>query len=108
MLRTRISQAFLIGLLASGATFCALAARGAEPAEGHRTYSLVSQSDATSAATGRLPLAPPPLPIYLGFRVHPLLVLNHVFPHALPSESYDLEPTSASTCVRKIYGFGAQ
>ena len=57
MLRTRISQAFLIGLLASGATFCALAARGAEPAEGHRTYSIVSQSDATSAATGRLPLA---------------------------------------------------
>ncbi|MEI7862816.1 MAG: hypothetical protein WCJ21_09300, partial [Planctomycetota bacterium] len=57
MLRTRISQAFLIGLLASGATFCALAARGEEPAEGRRTYSIVSQSDATSAATGRLPLA---------------------------------------------------
>jgi hypothetical protein len=57
MLRTRISQAFLIGLLASGATFCALAARGEDLAEGHRTYSIVSQSDATSAATGRLPLA---------------------------------------------------
>jgi len=57
MLRTRISQAFLIGLLASGATFCALAARGEDPTGDHRTYSIVSQSDATSAATGRLPLA---------------------------------------------------
>lgn len=51
MVRTRIHEASLIGLLAALATFCALEARGGQP------YSIVGQSGPETAATGRRPLA---------------------------------------------------
>ena len=34
--------------------------------------------------------------------IRPLLVLNHMSPHALPPEIYVSEPTSASTRIREI------
>ena len=51
MVRTRIPEASLVGLLAALATFCALEARGGQP------YSIVGQSGSATAATGRRPLA---------------------------------------------------
>ena len=51
MVRTRIPEASLVGLLAALATFCALEARGEQP------YSIVGQSGPATAATGRRPLA---------------------------------------------------
>lgn len=51
MVRTRIPEASLVGLLAALATFCALEARGGQP------YSIVGQSSPATAATGRRPLA---------------------------------------------------
>jgi len=51
MVRTRIPEASLVGLLAALATFCALEARGGQP------YSIVGQSGPATAATGRRPLA---------------------------------------------------
>lgn len=51
MVRTRIHEASLVGLLAALATFCALEARGGQP------YSIVGQSGPETAATGRRPLA---------------------------------------------------
>jgi len=51
MVRTRIHEASLVGLLAALATFCALEARGGQP------YSIVGQSGPNTAATGRRPLA---------------------------------------------------
>ena len=51
MVRTRIPEASLVGLLAALATFCALEARGGQP------YSIVGQSSPATAATGRRPIA---------------------------------------------------
>ena len=51
MVRTRIPEASIVGLLAALATFCALEARGGQP------YSIVGQSSTSTAATGRRPLA---------------------------------------------------
>jgi hypothetical protein len=51
MLRTASSQAWLIGLLATMASFCALNAFGEQP------YSVVAQSTKATAATGRKPIA---------------------------------------------------
>jgi hypothetical protein len=51
MVRTRIPEASLVGLLAALATFCALEARGGQP------YSIVGQSSQATAATGRRPIA---------------------------------------------------
>ena len=51
MVRTRSHEAPLVGLLAALAAFCALEARGGQP------YSIVGQSSAETAATGRRPLA---------------------------------------------------
>lgn len=56
MLRTPSAQACLIGLLAALTTFCAFHACGAEPPAASRSYSIVAQSDSTSAATGRRPV----------------------------------------------------
>jgi len=50
MPRTTNSQALLIGLLATLASFCALHAFGEQP------YSIVAQSNSSTAATGRKPL----------------------------------------------------
>jgi len=50
MLRTTSSQALLIGLLATLASFCALHAFGEQP------HSIVAQSNSSTAATGRKPL----------------------------------------------------
>ena len=57
MLRTPSAQACLIGLLAALTTFCAFHACGAEPPAASQSYSIVAQSDSTSAATGRQPVA---------------------------------------------------
>ncbi len=57
MLRTPSAQACLIGLLAALTTFCAFHACGAEPPAASQSYSIVAQSDSTSAATGRRPVA---------------------------------------------------
>ena len=51
MVRTRTNEATVVGVLAALATFCALEARGGQP------YSVVGQSTAKTAATGRRPLA---------------------------------------------------
>ena len=51
MVRTRSHEAPLVGLLAALAAFCALEACGGQP------YSIVGQSNAETAATGRRPLA---------------------------------------------------
>lgn len=50
MLRSRLTEAAVVGCLAAAASFCALCARAAE------TYSIVAQSTAASAATGRRPI----------------------------------------------------
>jgi hypothetical protein len=51
MLRSRTTQAVVIGCLAALATLCALSARAAD------TYSIVAQSTRATAGTGRRPLA---------------------------------------------------
>jgi hypothetical protein len=51
MYRSRLAEATLIGCLTALASFCALNARAGE------TYSVVAQSDRSSAGTGRRPLA---------------------------------------------------
>jgi len=51
MHRSRLAEAALVGSLTALACFCAFNARAGE------TYSIVAQSDRSSAATGRLPIA---------------------------------------------------
>jgi len=51
MFHSRLAEATLIGSLTALASFCALNARAGE------TYSIVAQSDRSSAATGRRPLS---------------------------------------------------
>lgn len=55
MVRTTFTQAFLIGLLAALASFCALKASAEQAAA--RAYSVVAQSNKSTAATGRRPLS---------------------------------------------------
>jgi hypothetical protein len=54
MVRTTFNEAFLIGLLTALASFCALKASAEQPAA--RAYSVVAQSNKSTAATGRRPL----------------------------------------------------
>lgn len=51
MVRTRTHEAAVVGVLAALATFCALEARGGQP------YSVVGQSTAKTASTGKRPIA---------------------------------------------------
>ena len=51
MFHSRLAEATLIGCLTALASFCALNARAGE------TYSIVAQSNRSSAATGRRPLS---------------------------------------------------
>ncbi len=51
MFHSRLAEATLIGCLTALASFCALSARAGE------TYSIVAQSNRSSAATGRRPLS---------------------------------------------------
>ena len=90
MAYTRQAEACLIGLLAAAVSFCALQASGEQP------YSIVAQSNETTAATGRLPLAKrivaSGLPILIPARAESMAVQSEPLKTAEASEATPLAP----------------
>ena len=90
MAYTRQAEACLIGLLAAAVSFCALQASGEQP------YSIVAQSNETTAATGRLPLAKrivaSGLPILIPARAESMAVQSEKLKTAEASEATPLAP----------------
>ncbi len=90
MAYTRQAEACLIGLLAAAVSFCALQASGEQP------YSIVAQSNETTAATGRLPLAKrivaSGLPILIPARAESMAVQSEPLKTAETSEATPLAP----------------
>jgi len=90
MAYTRQAEACLIGLLAAAVSFCALQASGEQP------YSIVAQSNETTAATGRLPLAQriiaSGLPILIPARAESMAVQSEPLKKAEASEATPLAP----------------
>ena len=90
MAYTRQAEACLIGLLAAAVSFCALQASGEQP------YSIVAQSNETTAATGRLPLAKrivaSGLPILIPARAESMAVQSEPMKTAEASEATPLAP----------------
>ncbi len=90
MAYTKQAEACLIGLLAAAVSFCALQASGEQP------YSIVAQSNETTAATGRLPLAKrivaSGLPILIPARAESMAVQSEPLKTAEASEATPLAP----------------
>ena len=90
MAYTRQAEACLIGLLAAAVSFCALQSSGEQP------YSIVAQSNETTAATGRLPLAKrivaSGLPILIPARAESMAVQSEPLKTAEASEATPLAP----------------
>ncbi|PHX98816.1 MAG: hypothetical protein CK530_03265 [Planctomycetaceae bacterium] len=90
MAYTRQAEACLIGLLAAAVSFCALQASGEQP------YSIVAQSNETTAATGRLPLAKriiaSGLPILIPARAESMAVQSEPLKTAEASEATPFAP----------------